>query len=222
MTELDEPGRERRTLGKLETLFLSLVLVVAFHAIPRWFFSFLSARQLYDSLGHNGYWTLHDAVTGVVPLLLCLGAPLRCGLRLGVWKGQALKVLGICALPVIVTGIVYPLTSRPFSGGRIGLWLVSPAAQDLLFTGYLYGLLDVAFPGPIHRRVRVSRAVLITAVFFALWHVPNFSGMPTSYVLFQLLYTAVGGVWVLLARQITGSIIPGVFTHMTCNFIAWL
>jgi membrane protease YdiL (CAAX protease family) len=117
--------------------------------------------------------------------------------------------------------MVYPFTSQPFTGQSIGMWLISPAAQDLLFTGYLYGLLDTAFPGRVNARLPVNRAVFFTAVFFALWHVPNFSGIQPSYVVFQLAYTFVGGAWVLLARQLTGSVLPGIATHMAVNFIAW-
>ena len=96
------------------------------------------------------------------------------------------------------------------------------AAQDLFFAGYLYGLFDISFPGVAHARLRINRAVFVTSFFFALWHVPNFWGMSASYVSFQLLYVFVGGAWILLARQITGSIIPGVLTHMAVNFIACL
>ncbi len=205
-----------------ECLLLAAVLVAAFHAIPRWVFGYLPGRAIYDRLGEHGYATLYDATTGVMPLLLCIGSPLRSGLRFGRWQACALKVGGICVLPILLTAILYPLTSRPFSGGRIGLWLVSPLAQDLLLAGYLYGLLDDAFPDHVHPRCRVSWAVLVTAAFFALWHVPNFWDMPPSYVAFPLFYTAMGGAWMLPARQLTGSILPGVVTHMACNFISWL
>lgn len=219
---METAGAASNSESKHETLLLALVLVTAFHAIPYWLFWFLPAQQLYERLGANGYATLYDGVSGVVPLLLCLGAPSRCGFRLGTWRGHTLQVLGICALPVLLTAIVYPFTSRPFSGGRIGIWLVSPAAQDLLFTGYLYGMLNRVFAGPIHTRLPVHQAVVLTAVFFALWHVPNFGGMSASYVSFQLLYTLIGGAWLLLARQLTGSLLPGLATHMACNLIAWL
>ncbi len=208
--------------GKAESLLLAFVLVAAFHAVPAWVLEFLPARRLYEDLGRNGYATLYDALTCPLPLLLCLGAAHRSGLRLGRWRGHALKVLSICVLPVVLTAIVYPFTSRPFSGGRIGSWLISPAAQDLLFAGYLYGLFGITFPGTIHKRFRVEWAVLVTAVFFALWHVPNFWGMSASYVCFQLVYTLVGGAWVMLARQLTGSVIPGLLVHMACNLISWL
>ena len=209
-------------IKKGEALLLGLVLVVAFHAIPQWVFNLFPTRRLYDSLGANWYGTLYDAITGLAPLLLCLGAPSRCGLKLGVWRGHTLTVIAICLLPVVLTAIIYPFTSRPFSGLQIGIWLVSPFAQDLLFTGYLYGLFDQVFPGVVHQRMRINKAVIVTALFFALWHTPNFGGMPATYVSFQLLYTFLGGAWILLARQLTGSILPGLLTHMACNFIAWL
>lgn len=207
---------------RCETLLLAVVLVAAFHAVPAWLVGFLPTAWLFERLGRNGYGTFYDAMTCILPLLLCIAAPGRCGLRVGTWSGKTLRVLGVCALPIVLTAIVYPFTSQPFSGGRAGLWLVSPAAQDLLFAGYLYGLFDGAFPGQLHPRVRVNRAVVITAVFFGLWHVPNFLGMSPGYVSFQLLYTLIGGAWMLLARQMTGSIIPGVITHMACNFVSWL
>ena len=213
---------DRPVLGKAESLLLAIVLVAAFHAIPAWLLRFLPARAIYDRLGANGFGTLFDGISAVMPLLLCLGARVRSGLTPGRWKGQTLKLLGICALPVALTAAVYPLTSRPFSGQRVGVWLVSPLAQDLLFAGYLYGLFEATFAGDVHPRFRIRRALFVTAAFFALWHVPNFDDMAASYVTFQLLYTSVGAAWMLLARQLTGSIIPGVATHMACNFIAWL
>ncbi len=63
--------------------------------------------------------------------------------------------------------------------------------------------------------------MFITAAFFCVAHVPNFLGIDASYVAFQLIYTFVGGAWVLLARQWTGSVLPGIATHMAVNFVAW-
>ncbi len=209
-------------MGGPEALLLALVLVVTHHAIPMWVFSMLPARQIYDRLGSNGYGMLYYAISGVAPLILCLATPSRSGLTIGIYRGQMLRVIGICALPILLTGIIYPFTSRPFAGMGTGIWLVTPAAQDLLFAGYLYGLFRAVFPGMAHPRLRVQRAVLLTPVFFALWHTPNFGGMAASYVSFQLLYTLLGGVWMLLARQLTGSVIPGIFTHMSVNFISVL
>ncbi len=177
---------------------------------------------MFEGLGRSAYFTFYDAITGVMPLLLCLGSPVRSGLSLGSWREHGMKVVGIYTLPVVLTAIVYPFTSRPFSGGRIGIWLVSPLAQDLLFSGFLYGWFAEVFPGEVYRRFRINRAMLLTAAFFALWHVPNFANLPPVYVAFQLFYVTVGAVWLLQSRRLTGSIIPGVIAHMGCNFVSWL
>lgn len=216
------PKPDAQAPGRAESIILAIVLVAAFHAIPDWLLRFLPARAIYERLGPEGFGTLFDGISMIMPLLLCLAAPVRSGLILGLWRARTAKVIGICALPIILTAIVYPYTSRPFSGDRIGCWLISPLAQDLLFAGYLYGLFAETFSGDVHATLKIKRAVLVTAAFFALWHVPNFDAMAASYVTFQLLYTFVGSVWMLLTRQLTGSILPGVATHMAVNFIAWL
>lgn len=220
MNATEEVPVARRLPGRAEVLLLALVLVAAFHAVPSWTLRFLPAQQWYDRLGRDGFNNLYDVLSLVLPLVLCLGTPSRSGFRIGVWQGRTAKVLGICALPIALAAGIYPLTSQPFRGDPIGAWLISPAAQELLFAGYLYGLIDTVFPGVVHDRLRIRKAVVLTALFFAMWHVPNFSGIQTSYVLFQLMYTFVGGAWALLARQLTGSLLPGIGVHMAVNFIA--
>jgi membrane protease YdiL (CAAX protease family) len=209
-------------VGKCEAVVLSGTLVAAFHAVPFWLFRFFDSRELRGRLGENVFWTLFDVTSCILPLALCLAAPRRSGLKLGQYKAHAWKVLGICIVPVVLTALIYPLTSRPFQSQRIGMWLVSPLAQDLLFAGYLFGLLNSTFPGSIHQRLPIRQAVFLTALFLALWHVPNFQGVAAAYVSFQLIYTFLFCGWLLLARQLTGSLLPGLLTHMACNFIAWL
>lgn len=206
--------------GRTETLLLALVLVAAFHAIPRWLARFLAGTDWCKEMSEDAFSTFYDALSGVMPLTLCLSAPVRSGLGLGRWQGRIWKVLGVCALPVALTAVIYPFTSMPFKDTPIGTWLISPAAQDLLFTGYLYGVFVAVFPGRLSGKVSLEKAIPMTALFFALWHLPNFAGLPVGYVVFQLIYVFIGGVWVLLARQMTGSLWPGVLTHMAVNYVA--
>ena len=62
----------------------------------------------------------------------------------------------------------------------------------------------------------------VTAALFAFWHVPNFHGIAFAYVCFQLLYTFLGLIWMLIAREATGSIIPVVIVHMVVNYLSTL
>lgn len=207
---------------KAEVILLAVVLVAAHYAIPFWLlWGILPGRTIYEHFGQEGYANFVDALSGVMPLLLCLGATTRSGLCLGNWRPRTWRIVGVCALPAVLTAIVYPFTSQPFTGDRIGGWLISPAAQDLLFSGYLYGLLNETFPGRISRRIPLNKAVVLTAVFFSLWHTPGFFVIGAAYITFQLLYTFLFCAWILLTRQWTGSILPVVIAHMAANFVSW-
>ena len=214
------PSRETSP-SLLEALVVSTVLAIALQAIPAWaanrfFVGWLVARS----------WTAHfsDVVDGLSLLLalaLCVGARQRSGLVLGRWRNQTAKVIGLCLVPVVLTAVIYPLTERPFAGSRMGVWLLSPAAQELLFSGYVFGLLRQASPGPLHPKLVLDRAGWLTALLFALWHLPNLQALGLSYTAFQLVYTFAGMAWTLLARQWTGSVIAGIATHTLINLIAW-
>jgi len=101
------------------------------------------------------------------------------------------------------------------------MWVISPLAQDLLFIGYLYGRFQPLAGRLLARRVPINPALIITAVFFAIWHLPNFYAMPASYVIFQLVYVFLGLIWTGMTRVLTGSIFYSVLVHMAVNAIAW-
>lgn len=114
------------------------------------------------------------------------------------------------------------LPERPWDASHWSMWALSPLGQDLVFLGFLYGWLERSFPGRVHRRLPVATALVLTAGFFALWHVPNVAyGLTPGYVAFQVLYTFVGCVVVGLSRQWTGSLLYATVTHSAINFAAW-
>jgi len=171
-------------------------------------------------MGFQNFFWLWTLLFG---LLLIARSPARFGVRIGDIRRYGWRTLFVCAVPVILTAAVYPiLPVQPFRGAPIGIWLISPAAQELVFMGFLYTHLDRVFPGNIHPRVPVHRGLVITAVFFMLWHVPNFASLDHGFVVFQLGYTFAAALWAGLTRQWTGSLLYTLLTHMTTNFIAWL
>lgn len=164
-------------------------------------------------------WAIPDdswALVYSVALVLAARSPLR---LVGELRPHARRVAFVCAVPVVLALIVVPLTDRPFQGQRIGLWLVSPLAQELLFLGFVFGLLVPRWPS--NRTWRPTPALVVTAVLFSCWHLPNLRSLPVGYVVFQLAYTLVGMLWTGLTRQWTGSILYSTATHMAVNFIAW-
>lgn len=210
-------------MSRLEVLGLGIVLVFAYHGIQRLlFFYVLDSERIYRDYGETAWRYAYDLAALVMPLILCLVTPKRSGLVLGNWRGHWRRTVGVCMVPVVATAIVYPYTSQPFTGGTAGGWLISPLAQDLLFAGYIYGLIGKTFTGSIDRRGIINSAVVVTALLFSLWHTPNFSGIAPAYVTFQLLYTFAFYNLMLLPRRWTGSILPVVITHMAVNFLAWM
>jgi membrane protease YdiL (CAAX protease family) len=168
-----------------------------------------------------GWPDWHGAGELAYGLMLALPTWHASGLRLGDLRGHWRGVLAVCGLPVVLAALVYPrLPERPFHDDGHAFWLLSAPAQELVFTGFLYGRFERLFPAYVHPRLPVRRGLVVTAAFFAAWHLRNFGSVSVGFVLFQLAYTFLGCVWVGLARQWTGSVLPGVVTHMAVNAIA--
>lgn len=210
----------RLSLHQREELALALALTITAHVFRDWYvFHHLWALTSLELIPWHWYLGLLFLGLG---LLLALSTPAKSGLRIGAVRQHWRAVLLVCGGSVLITALVYPqLPVRPWTNQPVTMWLISPLAQQLIFAGYLYGRLEGAFPGHIHPRVRISKALVLVGIFFAAFHLPNFLLLPRGYVLFQLFYTGVLGVVPGLARQWTGSIYYGVLTHSAINFIAW-
>lgn len=216
------PARRRPSALQREELVLAFVFTACVSMFPRW--RVLAQAWARDWMGLKALpWAWYsDLLFLAVGLALALSARERSGLRIGTIGEHWKKVLLVCGGTVLAVAVVYPqLPVRPFDDASAAMWVVSPAAQELLFLGYLYGRLERAFPGYVHPRVPLATALVITMAFFALWHLPNVFSMPVGYVLFQLFYTGVLGLVPGLSRQWTGSIYYAVATHSAVNFIAW-
>lgn len=216
------PGRRRLSALQREELALALVLTITVSLFPRWRPFELAWLQDFAGLKSLSWPWYVSILFVVVGLLLTLPARERSGLRVGRIREHWRGVLLVCGGAVLATAVVYPqLSVRPFADQPATMWTLSPLGQQLIFLGYLYGRLEQAFPGHVHPRVPLARALALTGCFFALWHVPNFLSLPAGYVLFQLFYTGVLAIIPGLSRQWTGSIYYALMTHAAVNFIAW-
>jgi membrane protease YdiL (CAAX protease family) len=212
-------------LDRREWLWLAALITLAAHGVPYWICAQLwfhlsqsSQQFVRDWVGPDNFWMCFDLAFG---LFLALSAPRRSGLCIGEWRPHWRGLLVVCGLPVVATALVYPqLSNRPFTGSEIGIWLISPLAQDLVFVGFLYGRLEPLFPEQVHPLIPLRWAMVVTSTYFAAWHLPGILDYP-GFTMFQVLYCFFGGCFVGLARQWTGSILPVTLTHMACNAIAW-
>lgn len=209
-----------------ETLVLAFIITFAAHAVPQWLSQQL---RLAEWFGHFAIkndaqalelWSgVSDSLCLLFGLLLVAPHPRQYGLCIGTIRPNWRRVLLVIGGPSLVSASVAPFLTLPKF--QVSLWLISPLAQDLVFSGYLYTHLERAFPGPLHARVHIHRAVLWTAFFFMLWHMPNFACWPWTFVLLQLAYTFAGALIVGLTRQWTGSIWYVTIAHTIGNFGAW-
>jgi membrane protease YdiL (CAAX protease family) len=209
----------------VELAALGAFVTLAAHAVPLWLFGEVwpalgdTRRRVIDLIGRPSAY--HLVCLGVA-LLLALPTARRSGLVIGRVRGLGWKLIGICAVPVVLTAIVYTrLPVRPFAGAPVSMWLISPAAQELFFLGYLYGRFAERFDRPLFPRVPVNGALVMTAAFFASWHLVNFFTMPPGYVAFQLCYTFAMTLWTGMTRVMTGSLIWAIAVHMAVNAVAW-
>lgn len=207
-------------VGRFVTLAGGLAVTAVASLLPRLEQPATSLHSLLHPLAPISHHTSHTLVLLAFGLALALPRRRRSGLRIGQIRANWLRVLLVCAVPVVVTAIVYPrLPVQPFNGGRLEMWLVSPLAQDLVFQGFLLGRLERSFPP--RSRLGFGAALVVGALFFSAWHLPNLaSGMPRGFVAFQLAYTAAGFMLTGLSRLWTGSILYATLSHSAVNFIA--
>ncbi|MCA9188632.1 MAG: CPBP family intramembrane glutamic endopeptidase [Pirellulaceae bacterium] len=210
------------TNRRLEFLSLAIILVYASHAIP----AYLVYGNIFGS--HDdiieqaiGQFNWYQVISLIFSMLLVAHDPAGYGVRIGRARETWKRLVLLCAIPIVLTAIVYPrLESRPFHGAPAAIWLISPLAQDLLFAGYFFEKFRKLFPGHLSARLPFERCIFVTAFFFALWHTPGFAANLGWYIWFQLVYTFFGACLVGLIRQWTGSLLYITVVHMIVNYIA--
>ncbi|MCK6472531.1 MAG: DUF2784 family protein [Planctomycetes bacterium] len=212
------PPQKTSALRKVFTV-LGLVLLSA-GCIP-------VLRKLHLALPGNG------AVSWISLALafgLCLVTPRRCGLGLGEferWRRFDWKILLVWAVPPLSVITIYAdYTSRPYEDIAWHKWLLGSAAQEYLFTGFVYARLIELWGERRDEKMRddwrgaFAAPMLLTAALFSLWHWPGVYGLQPSYLAFQFIYTFLGGWWMLNMRRWTGSVWPGVTVHILVNYLA--
>ncbi len=175
--------------------------------------------------------TLMNIVYLCVAMILCGMTWRLSGLGIGDskrWKRHVYHIVFVWIMPPLLVLSMYPvLTEKPFHAFHwpIGWWLVGSIAQELLFSGFIYGRMVSLF-GPDSGELRGAFClpVLFTAFLYALNHWPNIQttehGMSSSFVKFQFLYSFLGCAWMLNVRRWTDSVWLGVLNHILVNWLA--
>ncbi len=156
----------------------------------------------------------------ILAVLLTMWAPRTFGLTWAkTWEAR--RVVAIVGGSMTVVAIVGMLFIRvPFYGGSSAVFVCVPLMEELLFRGFLFAVLDDAFPRRWKLgRFRFATATVVTAVAFGLWHLGGLRLPSDGFILFQVIYTAIAGLLFAIMREATGSIWAPWSVHFVVN--AW-
>jgi membrane protease YdiL (CAAX protease family) len=131
--------------------------------------------------------------------------------------GPALQMAVVAALYIATTLLLarnFRMTGKTMYGPDVWILFV-PITEEILFRGLILGALEIAY-GPVC-------AVVISSLFFSLWHLKNIFWLTDYQLIHQMLYTGLlfGPVTAILALK-TRTIWPGVVLHYLNNILAGL
>lgn len=139
------------------------------------------------------------------------------------------RLLTLCVFPLIIS-LAFGATKNlngvlqdPFFSWKplLWTWVIIPVGEELLFRGWLTSVLN-----RLNRNIFPAFTPLYplslwgSSLAFSIWHLQNFESMGSGFLLFQVLYTFVVGIWLGLLKWQTGRIWPCVLAHALLNFAA--
>ncbi len=193
-----------------------LLLIVCTPGLPHLFWEFR----------HIGLWPPVPTwlMTCLFVLLITFWSPDAFGLR----SGNHRKVWWIYVLSALFW-LAYVFLGRSLIPGELqeGLgspdaYLVAPFREELLFRGFMYGVLVDMYPSSEASRKWISRPVLFTAILFGLWHLGWIGSIGWGWGLAQVGGTFLAGLVMGYVRRRSGSVLGPFIMHAVGNFIVGL
>jgi membrane protease YdiL (CAAX protease family) len=163
----------------------------------------------------------------VLALLLVFWSPARFGLTLGNhrkawWAYMAAGVL--FGAYYALRGHLLPRDILQTIGEhtRPSAYLLTPFREELLFRGFMYGVLAEMYAESEASSRWLSRPVVITAVLFGLWHWPWIPAVGWLLGSANILFTVGVGLVFGIIRRRSGSVLGPFVLHAVGNFVAGL
>lgn len=164
----------------------------------------------------------------ILAFLLFFSLPSRPSLRPYSYNNRRLFLLSLLPLlisfgfgfrkPLIIGSI--PLSSFPMKEA-LWAWVLIPLGEELLFRGWITRLLDRLFPQSFLTLAPFCPVSLWGSAFaFAFWHLQNLEPNNSLFVLFQLSYAFMVGVWLGFLKWQTQKLWPCILAHSLLNFVA--
>lgn len=189
---------------------------ITFHWIPAYWWHHVG--HLLERLPGPWPYRLSSLILAV---LLTIWAPRTFGLTWAkTWAARRVVVIvGGGMTAVAIVGMLF--IKVPFYGGSSATYVCVPLMEELLFRGFLFAVLEDAFPRTWNiGRFRLSSATIVTAVAFGLWHLGGLQWPTDGFIWFQVIYTTIAGLLFAIIRQATGSIWAPWLVHFVVDMWA--
>jgi membrane protease YdiL (CAAX protease family) len=125
--------------------------------------------------------------------------------------------------------LAYDFLIAPFEPALFGasyvrpsMYLLTPFSEELLFRGFMYGVLVDMYPSSEASRKWISKPVLLTALLFGLWHFRWIGSIGWGWGLAQVGGTFLAGLVMGYVRRRSGSVLGPFVMHAAWNFMATL
>jgi membrane protease YdiL (CAAX protease family) len=172
-------------------------------------------QEICEEIGASNLWHLILLAAGIA---LCILRPRATGLRWG-RISENLKLIGLVSLGAwAMSAVGALLMDHPFEDAPVGMYLMTPIGEELIFRGFAYAALVYVFPGK-PTRSGLSVAVVGSALLFGFWHLSMAGTLTWWFAWIQAAYTALAGLLLGLLRERTGSVLPGAAAHMGSNYL---
>ncbi|MFM8315770.1 MAG: lysostaphin resistance A-like protein, partial [Deltaproteobacteria bacterium] len=98
-----------------------------------------------------------------------------------------------------------------------------PMGEELIFRGWLWAILKSLFKSHFYTLTNPLPAEWVYSSFaFSLWHLQNKGHVSLGFLVFQLVYSLLTGLWLGYLRWTTGKIITSTLAHALINLAASL
>ncbi len=160
----------------------------------------------------------------VLLLLLVFWSPDAFGLKIG--NHRKVWWIYLACVALYAAYFLIGRTAIPFHGllshRAPSAYLLAPFREELLFRGFMYGVLVEMYPSSEASRRWISKPVLFTAMLFGLWHIGWAGGIGWDLGLAYIAYTFFAGLVMGYVRRRSGSVLGPFLMHAGGNFIAAL
>lgn len=187
--------------------------------------AFVDLGSALDWIGRRFSWTVPGGyILCLVALLMTAWRPHAFGLRLGNHR----KVWWIYVVSVVFW-LAYVFLGRSLIPGELQeelghphSYLLTPFSEELLFRGFMYGVLVEMYPASEASSRWISKPVLFTAILFGLWHVGWIGSIGWVLGLAFVGSTFLAGLVMGYVRWRSGSVLGPFVMHAVGNFIVGL